>query len=456
MDGATSRGLNTIRRLKREHNMTGAYGTLAELLDVPEEYRIAVEQTAGNSLFHYVVDDADTATKLADALYKQKGGRVTFMPLSQLRPKPVKLPKAADAQSLMEKIKFDKKYEKAFAQVFGKTIVCPTLAVASQYARSHGCNAITPDGDTSNKKGAMTGGYIDPRRSRLDAVRAVNKWRDEYESLRERALEIRQEVERKDQEITAAMGELQKLEQKLRQWDDGFDPLKRELRVKSAHLEKQKDQLEANLKRRDVVENLIKDYGDSIAGFEAEISSEFKKALTANEEHQLEQLNSIVQESQKQWNELSKSRRELESRKQLLEADLRENLRLKLDSLNSEVIDTTASSSSGNLKEAQRELKKVMKAATAIEDRLRESETQIEEAETKISNLVKEKSHREEQQQELARDIEKRQKKMEKSIQKKALLQQSAAECAKNIRDLGVLPEEAFERFANTDSNKVC
>jgi structural maintenance of chromosome 3 (chondroitin sulfate proteoglycan 6) len=456
MDGATSRGLNTIRRLKREHNMTGAYGTLAELLDVPEEYRIAVEQTAGNSLFHYVVDDADTATKLADALYKQKGGRVTFMPLSQLRPKPVKLPKAADAQSLMEKIKFDKKYEKAFAQVFGKTIVCPTLAVASQYARSHGCNAITPDGDTSNKKGAMTGGYIDPRRSRLDAVRAVNKWRDEYESLRERALEIRQEVERKDQEITAAMGELQKLEQKLRQWDDGFDPLKRELRVKSAHLEKQKDQLEANLKRRDVVENLIKDYGDSIAGFEAEISSELKKALTANEEHQLEQLNSIVQESQKQWNELSKSRRELESRKQLLEADLRENLRLKLDSLNSEVIDTTASSSSGNLKEAQRELKKVMKAATAIEDRLRESETQIEEAETKISNLVKEKSHREEQQQELARDIEKRQKKMEKSIQKKALLQQSAAECAKNIRDLGVLPEEAFERFANTDSNKVC
>jgi structural maintenance of chromosome 3 (chondroitin sulfate proteoglycan 6) len=456
MDGATSRGLNTIRRLKREHNMTGAYGTLAELLDVPEEYRIAVEQTAGNSLFHYVVDDADTATKLADALYKQKGGRVTFMPLSQLRPKPVKLPKAADAQSLMEKIKFDKKYEKAFAQVFGKTIVCPTLAVASQYARSHGCNAITPDGDTSNKKGAMTGGYIDPRRSRLDAVRAVNKWRDEYESLREMALEIRQEVERKDQEITAAMGELQKLEQKLRQWDDGFDPLKRELRVKSAHLEKQKDQLEANLKRRDVVENLIKDYGDSIAGFEAEISSEFKKALTANEEHQLEQLNSIVQESQKQWNELSKSRRELESRKQLLEADLRENLRLKLDSLNSEVIDTTASSSSGNLKEAQRELKKVIKAATAIEDRLRESETQIEEAETKISNLVKEKSHREEQQQELARDIEKRQKKMEKSIQKKALLQQSAAECAKNIRDLGVLPEEAFERFANTDSNKVC
>ena len=456
MDGATSRGLATVRRLKRELNLTGAYGTLAELLEVSETYRIAVEQTAGNSLFHYVVDNEETATKLADALYKQKGGRVTFMPLTQLRSKPVKLPKAADAQAMMDKIKFDKKYEKAFAQVFGKTIVCPTLAVASQYARSHGCNAITPDGDTSNKKGAMTGGYIDPRKSRLEAVRTVNKWRDEYESLRDRALEIRKEVELKDQEITAAMSELQKLEQKLRQLDDGFDPLKRELRVKTSHIEKQRGQLEANLRRREAVERLTKDYSDSISGLEAELASDFKKALSANEERQLEQLNNTVQECQRQWNEFTRSRQELEVRKQLLEVDLRENLRLKLDSLNSQAIDTSASSSSGSLKEAQKELKKIVKTAATIDSKLQESETQIEQAETKISNLEREKLHREERQQEIARAVEKHQKKMEKSIQKKALLQQAAAECAKNIRDLGVLPEEAFERFANTESSKVC
>ena len=456
MDGATSRGLATVRRLKRELNLTGAYGTLAELLEVSEAYRIAVEQTAGNSLFHYVVDNEETATKLADALYKQKGGRVTFMPLSQLRPKPTKLPKAADAQAMIDKIKFEKKYEKAFAQVFGKTIVCPTLAVASQYARSHGCNAITPDGDTSNKKGAMTGGYIDPRKSRLEAVRTVNKWRDEYESLRDRALEIRKEVERKDQEITAAMSELQKLDQKLRQLDDGFEPLKRELRVKTSHVEKQREQLDSNLRRREAVDRLTKDYSDSIASFEAELSSEFKKALTANEELQLEQLNNTVQEYQRQWNEFRQSRQELEVRKQLLEVDLRENLRLKLDSLNSQAIDSSAASGSGNLREAQKELKKITKAAAAIDAKLQDSETQIEEAETKISDLEKEKLHREEKQQEIARAVEKHQKKMEKSIQKKALLQQAAAECAKNIRDLGVLPEEAFERFANTESSKVC
>ncbi|KAE9367921.1 putative chromosome segregation protein sudA [Stipitochalara longipes BDJ] len=455
MDGATSRGLATVRRLKQRNNITGAYGTLAELLEVDENYRMAAEQTAGNSLFHYVVDNADTATILADALYKEKGGRVTFMPLAQLRPTSAKLPNASDAVPILQKLKYDKKFDKAMRQVFGKTVVCPSLPVAAQYARSHGCSAITPEGDTANKKGAMTGGYIDPRKSRLEAVRVVNKWRDEYESLRERSTEVRKEAERKEQEITAAMGGLHKLEQQLNRLDDSFDPFTRELRVKSSHLEKQRDQLEANIKRREVVEKLIKDYGDNLSSFEAELGMEFKKALSATEEKQLEQLNATVQDLQKQWNDISKSRRELEGQKQLLEVDLRENLRMKLDQLNSQEIDTTAGSGSGNLKESQRELKRVQKAAAAVEGKLEENETQVDEAEQHIAGLQKQVSLKLEKQQELARAIEKHQKKMEKSVTKKALLTTSAAECAKNIRDLGVLPDEAFEKYANIDSKTI-
>ncbi|TVY37859.1 Chromosome segregation protein [Lachnellula subtilissima] len=455
MDGATSRGLATVRRLKQENNLEGAYGTLAELFEVPEDCRTAAEQTAGNSLFHYVVDNEETATTLMDALQKQRGGRVTFMPLSQLRPKPAKLPKASDAMSLISMLTYEAKFERAMSQVFGKTIICPNLAIASQYARTHNCNAITPEGDTANKKGALTGGFIDTRRSRLQAVRSVNKWRDEFETLRRRAVEVRQEVERKDQEITAAMGELQKLEQKLRQLDDSFDPLKTKLRVLSSHLEKQRGQLEDHIRRKEVVEKLLKDYGDTVDGFEQELSSDFKKALTANEETQLEQLTSTVADLRKQWNDLSKSRQELEGRKQLLEVDLRENLRMKLDQLNTQEIDTNAGIGSGSLKESQRELKRIQKAAAAVEEKLKENDVAIEAAEKKVANLQKIKIQKEEQQQELAKSIEKRHKKMEKSSAKKALLIVSAAECAKNIRDLGVLPEEAFEKFSNVESKTV-
>jgi len=62
MDQNTSRGLAAVRRIKRQHNLDGVYGTLAELFEIPDKYRTAVEVTAGNSLFHYVVDTDETAT----------------------------------------------------------------------------------------------------------------------------------------------------------------------------------------------------------------------------------------------------------------------------------------------------------------------------------------------------------------------------------------------------------
>jgi structural maintenance of chromosome 3 (chondroitin sulfate proteoglycan 6) len=452
MDGATSRGLASVRRLKREHNIPGAFGTLAELFEPVESYRMAAEQTAGNSLFHYVVDNAETATFLADALYKEKGGRVTFMPLAQLKPTAAKLPHASDAVPLISKLRFDKKFERAMSQVFGKTVVCPSLPVAAQYARSHGCNAITPEGDTANKKGAMTGGYIDPRRSRLEAVHAVNRCRDDYESKRGEMDRVRRDTEKKDHAITSKLSELHKLEQQLARLDASFDPLKTELRSKSSYFERQRLQLEENQKRRDAIDKLVGDVGDTIVGFEAELASDFKKSLTAAEEQELERLNNLVQELQHQWNELSTQRRTLEGRKRLLEVDLHENLQMKLDELNNQEIDNTAGNGSGNLKQSQKELKRVQKAAAAIEAKLQDNEAQLEQAELKISSLQKNKIQRVEQQQEIAKVIEKAQKRMEKSVAQKALLTSRAAECAKNIRDLGVLPDEAFEKYSNIDS----
>ncbi|KAG5999184.1 hypothetical protein E4U54_002001, partial [Claviceps lovelessii] len=454
VDGATARGLATIRRLKQEQDIPGAYGTLADLLEVNDAYRLPVEQTAGASLFHYVVDNAETATHLADYLYKQHGGRVTFMPLAQLRPRQVNLPRSNDAVPLISKIKYDSKFDKAFQQVFGKTVVCINLAVAAQYARSHGVDGITAEGDTTNKRGAMTGGYIDPRKSRLEAVQSANKWREEYEKLIAQSRDLRHQIERKDQEITAAMSELQKKEQQLRHADDGFEPLKHELRNKSAHVENERSQLDAGIKRREAVEKNMNGFMEEAAAHEAEIGTDFKKSLTSAEERELEQLSTTTQRLQKQWNDLSKERRALERTKQLLEVDLRQNLQLKLDQLNSQAFEnSTSGGASGDMKEAQRELKMAQKALKITEASLQETEDKMDSVTGQIDQLSTEKSEREQIQNELSARIEKQQKRMEKTLQRKALLTAQAAECAKNIRDLGVLPEEAFDKYENMEAS---
>ncbi|KAJ9131682.1 Structural maintenance of chromosomes protein [Pleurostoma richardsiae] len=458
MDNSTARGLATIRRLKRERDIPGAYGTLADLMEVDEPYRVAAEQTAGASLFHYVVDHESTATELVDALQKGFGGRVTFMPLAQLRPRAVNIPKASDVVPLLDKIHYDPQFESAFQQVFGRTAVCPNLHIAGQYARSHGIDCITAEGDTANKRGAMTGGYIDTARSRLAAVRSVNKWRDEFDRLVAEVQHVRREIEKKDQEITSSMGEHQKLMQQLRRASDGHEPLRAELRSKEDQLVREQDRLDAAIARRDTVDRNMKDFDESVQALEAELVSEFKKALTNQEEQQLEDFISQVQDLQKQWNDASSARTELETRKQSLEVELRQNLRLREHQLSSKAHEGSISTSlggTGNYADAQKELKKWQKASAALEKQIQQNEAQIEKVQSQISQLQEQKSAKEQEQQEIARQIERQKKRMEKSLQRKALLTAQADECSKSIRDLGVLPEEAFHRYQRMKSSEI-
>ncbi|KAF3386384.1 Chromosome segregation protein sudA [Penicillium rolfsii] len=455
MDNNTSRGLAAVRRIKRQHNLEGVYGTLAELFDVSDRYRTAVEVTAGQSLFHYVVDNDETATKVLEILQKEKAGRVTFMPLNRLRSKPLNMPRASDTIPMLDKLQFDPAYERAFQHVFGKTIICPNLQVAAQYARSHGVNAITPEGDRSDKRGALTGGYHDSRQSRLDAVKNVGKWRDEYESKRNRGTEIRKELEKLDQLITKSVGELQKLEQQKHQVQNSSGPLRQELRSKRDLLQKKMDSLDAKRRALRNVQSNLTALNDQVNAFQLEMSSPFQKALTNEEEAHLETLSGTVQGLRRQYQELSSQRSELEARKSVLEVELRENLNPRLDQLQNRDVDMAEEEVQGNLKETQREQKRLSKALEKLNGRLKEVDSSIEEATAKVGDLQQRNADTRREMEDLARSIEKHRRRMEKSMQKKAALTKQAAECAANIRDLGVLPDEAFTKYKNTDSNAV-
>ncbi|KAI0396964.1 putative chromosome segregation protein SudA [Xylariaceae sp. FL0594] len=453
MDSNTWLGLESIRQLKQKHDIPGAFGTLAELLTVDEAYRLPVEQVAGASLFHYVVDSDETASYLVNALQKQSGGRITFMPLSRLQPKHAKMPNAQDAIPLLNKLKFRPEYEKAFRQVFGTTIVCRDLTIGSQYAKSHGVNVVTLDGDSTNKRGAMTGGYIDPRTSRLDALRSLQQSRELYDRLREEASALSRELEQKDQEVSHAQGEERKAEQQLRQMDNSHGPLRVELNTKNTQVSQARDRLEASSSRRDAVDENMKEFGDKLSAYEAELASDFKKALTASEERQLESFSSQVQELQKEWNEVSANRRELENRKRKLELDLRTNLRLKLDQLTSQAVEG-ASSGSDELKDAKRELKKAQNATASLDAQLQEVDKKLDGIEAKIAKLQRQRDEKDTELQAIAKEIEKQQKRIDRNIQKKALLTTRAAECAKNIRDLGIVPDDAF-KYERLDTKTI-
>jgi len=59
------------------------------------------------------------------------------------------------------------------------------------------------------------------------------------------------------------------------------------------------------------------------------------------------------------------------------------------------------------------------------------------------------------QQSEDSRSVTKLQKNTERYLAKKQMLAARKDECNRNIRDLGVLPEEAFEKYTNEKLDRV-
>jgi hypothetical protein len=79
--------------------------------------------------------------------------------------------------------------------VWGQTLLARSLAVATEIARRDGFDCITLDGDQVSKKGALTGGFIDARRSRMEAHKQIKALTAELDDITKRADSMQLEVE---------------------------------------------------------------------------------------------------------------------------------------------------------------------------------------------------------------------------------------------------------------------
>jgi len=89
-------------------------------------------------------------------------------------------------------------------------------------------------------------------------------------------------------------------------------------------------------------------------------------------------------------------------------------------------------------------------------DLLQGMEREGEEITTQVQELRSNLEKVQSQQAEDSRTMSKQQKTTERYLAKRHMLVARKDECNRNIRDLGVLPEEAFEKYINEKLEKVC
>jgi structural maintenance of chromosome 3 (chondroitin sulfate proteoglycan 6) len=64
-----------------------------------------------------VVENDDKATEIINHLNRQKGGRVTFIPLNRVNAPRITYPQSSDVKPLLKKLNFKHDYTPAFNQV---------------------------------------------------------------------------------------------------------------------------------------------------------------------------------------------------------------------------------------------------------------------------------------------------------------------------------------------------
>ena len=194
-----SRGTGALRLLL-EAGLDGIHGPVAQLGEVEDRHRLALEVAAGARLGQVVVDDDRIAARAIELLKSRRAGRLTFLPLNKIRAPGGGGSSAAFARGArpggdsgagligraVELVSFEPVYDQVFAYVFGDTLVFTDLASArQQLGRSR---AVTLDGELLEKSGAMTGGSFSQRSSSLSFGRSSDQ--DEAEPLRRRLLEL--------------------------------------------------------------------------------------------------------------------------------------------------------------------------------------------------------------------------------------------------------------------------
>ncbi len=154
-------GVRSVLRA-RSSQLGGIRGTVAELLDVPDDLEAAIEVALGSQLQDIVVATWDDAQEAIAYLKRTSGGRATFLPLDTLRPgRPIHVPEMAGVIGLAsELVRCDPGLRSVTQYLLGRTIVCQDLAVARKLLgqTSGSYQIVTPEGEQVRSSGAVTGG----------------------------------------------------------------------------------------------------------------------------------------------------------------------------------------------------------------------------------------------------------------------------------------------------------
>ena len=174
---------NSIRRvMEQKSREPGIRGVVADIIHVQKDYEVAIETALGGSIQNIVTDNEQTAKRMISFLKKNRYGRATFLPLSNISGRGGLAQKdvlrepgvVGTANTLVEA---DDEYSELVMYLLGRVLVVDNIdhAIAIGKKYRHSLRMVTIEGESLSPGGSMTGGAFKNNSNLLGRRREIEE-----------------------------------------------------------------------------------------------------------------------------------------------------------------------------------------------------------------------------------------------------------------------------------------
>uniref|UniRef100_A0A5K4F4P2 Structural maintenance of chromosomes protein n=1 Tax=Schistosoma mansoni TaxID=6183 RepID=A0A5K4F4P2_SCHMA len=434
----------------------GYHGTLIELIDCPETFYTSVEVTAGSRLFYHVVQNDKLVIRMIAEINKHNlPGEVNFLPINRLCVQESSYPETNDAIPMISRLNFDEKFRGVMLHIFGKTLICRSIEIATQLARTKNFDCITLDGDQVSRKGTLTGGYYDSRLSRLELQKRKQKTEieiQETENVRENNAKRKEQV---DAQINRIIDDVQRKDTVRSKHEMTFDKLKKDIHMWKEELRGKQETKPQKEYKLSSLRHDLDQMKYTMESYKVELGTDLLSQLSVQEQREVDRLNDKIQELTREAKDAYKKRITLETEKNEKETQLEHNLLRKQEQLESEVAEASEQDLQDRLTESEEELREVERLIEGAQRTVDEVETRLSALLHEQRQLESEMERKKQEEKEYAERIQDDQQNLEKMQSKQSQLLKKKEENMKKIRDLGSLPANTFDKFQDKNMKQL-
>lgn len=210
--------VKAVMKQSKNGRLEGIHGTVARLLQVPEEYALAIETALGGSMQHIVVENENAAKSAIRFLKQQNAGRATFLPLTSVKGRELTGYDLTDQEGYVDLashlVKADAQYQGIVDSLLGRIVVAEDLDCAAAMGRQFGYRfkIVTLDGQVVNAGGSFSGGSKSRSAGLLSRAGEITQLQQQAEALAQRSQQQSQDTKKLEQEVNTLKAQLGALE----------------------------------------------------------------------------------------------------------------------------------------------------------------------------------------------------------------------------------------------------